>query len=197
MWIKSLPSIKESFLGIENHVKLRCTLQGSRFKSLSNVSFWILCPSSSQPFLFKGFLLSLPGFTPSQATFICKVRVGVGGEYVPSMKEARWGTPMSLFRLQKLGAEQTLSPHNCCCGIELWWQWHCDFIEAKQLVRPGGCASHLCTDSFVVVHNGFRPSVTAARRKSALLLKMWLPPPDWSQCQNLPLWRPKGWAQQF
>ena len=72
MWIKSLPSIKESFLGLENHVKLRCTLQGSHFQSLSNVSFWILCPSSTQPFLFKGFLPSLPGFTPSQAIFICK-----------------------------------------------------------------------------------------------------------------------------
>lgn len=84
--------------------------------------FWIRCLS----FSFKDFLPALPSFTHPGTAFICKGQRskcwGWGG-CEPAMEEARWGTPVSLSHPRKLWAIQTLSPYNCCCGIELWWQW--------------------------------------------------------------------------
>lgn len=166
------------------------------------VSFWIRCLSSSHPFLFKDFLPSLPGFTPSRLHSFAKA-------LAQGQRSKGWGENVSLWCRKPGGGHlspqtpETLSNTDTEPSQLLLWHWTVvattvvtSLKKAEQLARPGGCAPNLCTDSFVV-HNGFRPSVTGARQKSALLLKTWLPPPHWSQCQNLLLWGPKGWAQQF
>lgn len=47
--------------------------------------------------------------------------VRVGGRMWASDVGSQVGDT-SLPKPQKLWAIQTLSPHDCCCGIELWWQ---------------------------------------------------------------------------
>ena len=98
---------------------------------------------------------------------------------------------------------ETLSSTDSKPSQLLLWHWTVvattvvtSLKKAEQLARPGGCAPNLCSDSFVV-HNGFRLQWLKPDKKNALLLKMWLPSPYWSQCQNLLLSGAKGWAQWF
>lgn len=125
----------------------------------------------SQPFFVKPLPPALPSFTPSQDCLHLQRLSPRGGEVKVGR---RVGSPVgnTCFSPPIPGIipgnfeQQSLNPHHCCCGIELWWQMTVvtSLKKAKQLARPGGCAPNLCPDTFVV-HNGIRPAVTGARQK--------------------------------